>query len=325
MNRSGKNKCLLFHYGARSLTILCAWASLTLFFAWHDAAVCAEAESAAGTPPAASARDASPKTTAKTTAKPSAKTTAKATDASSLKQQKTPSESAPEPKQVSINFVGDIDGEGTFTFRDGTVTYNHLRHQYPSVVMINGKTWADLDEPFELGFIPDFSTMRIKEKRGRNTIRPTYSEDSFELYIYDSDSSSSTYRITLTCQATVTGASQETKVAVEEPDEVDRLRGVLYDFKETSDHRAVNLMKLQGGKQFNRLRTAANVWNLPGTENEFNMIPFLKQFVLSNWQCRTDYKGDLFYRDLGRFERSTAATSKSYFYQTPVSSAVAPA
>ena len=104
----------------------------------------------------------------------------------------------------------------------------------------------------------------------------------------------------------------------------DQLRGVLYDFKQTSDGKPTYLMRMQGGKQFNRLRTAMTTWNLPDGEKEFNMIPFLKQFVLSNWQSRINVNGDLVFQDLARFDRSTVPTSKSYIYQPPLESSSAP-
>ena len=104
----------------------------------------------------------------------------------------------------------------------------------------------------------------------------------------------------------------------------DQLGGVLYDFKQTSEHKPTHLMKMQGGKQFNRLRTAMTTWNLPDGEKEFNMVPFLKQFVLSNWPSRIDAKGDLVFQDLSRFDRSGVPTANSYIYQPPLKSSSAP-
>ncbi len=103
------------------------------------------------------------------------------------------------------------------------------------------------------------------------------------------------------------------------------LRGVCYDLKRTSDGMTTYLLELQGGKQFNRLRTWQLVWNLPDTAgSESVMVPFLKRFVLSNWPFRTDSAGELFYREFNQFMRSPITPYLSYFYQPNLPSDTAP-
>jgi hypothetical protein len=107
--------------------------------------------------------------------------------------------------------------------------------------------------------------------------------------------------------------------------EEDKLPGVLYDLKWTSDGISTHLTDLQDGKQFNRMRTALSVWNLPDTSGkESVMVPFLKRFVLSNWPYRTDSAGNLFFREFSQFSRSSVSPNRAFFYQPSVSSDTAP-
>lgn len=119
----------------------------------------------------------------------------------------------------------------------------------------------------------------------------------------------------------------DANAAAEEPGirDEDKLPGVLYDLKLTSDGMPTRLMASQDGKQFNRLRTALSVWNLPDTSGkESVVIPFLKRFVLSNWPYKTDSAGNLYFREFNLFSRSSVTPYRSFFYQPFLSSDTAP-
>lgn len=119
-----------------------------------------------------------------------------------------------------------------------------------------------------------------------------------------------------------TAKPKTTAPAVNEEDE---LPGVLYDLKQTSDGEPTYLMDLQGGKQFNRLRTTLSVWNLPDTAGtESIMVPYLKRFVLSNWPHKADSTGYISFNEFKQFSLSPVNSYKSFFYQPIISSANAP-
>ena len=94
---------------------------------------------------------------------------------------------------------GTIDGDGTFVFQENKIIYRNGSFDYPTNVTVSGRNWRNLDEPFDLGFTPVFNSAELLEKEGRNadTIRLSIFEDHAELYLYDSASSSATYRISL--------------------------------------------------------------------------------------------------------------------------------
>jgi len=125
------------------------------------------------------------------------------------------------------------------------------------------------------------------------------------------------------------GAAQASQAAGKDKDQaveyVDKLPGVFYDLKQTSDGKTTYLLEMQEGRQFNRLRTMVYVWNLSDTSGtESVMVPFLKRFVVSNWPYRTDSAGNLFYREFSQFFRSPVNPDKSYFYQPLIPSESAP-
>lgn len=129
-----------------------------------------------------------------------------------------------------------------------------------------------------------------------------------------------------TKQQTVASATTtKPKTAAPAVNEEDELPGVLYDLKQTADGSPTYLMDLQGGKQFNRLRTTLSVWNLPDTaDTESIMVPYLKRFVLSNWPHKTDSVGVPSYNEFKQFFRSSVTPYKSFFYQPNTSSETAP-
>lgn len=129
-----------------------------------------------------------------------------------------------------------------------------------------------------------------------------------------------------TKQQTVASATTtKPKMTAPAVNEEDELPGVLYDLKQTADGSPTYLMDLQGGKQFNRLRTTLSVWNLPDTaDTESIMVPYLKRFVLSNWPHKTDSMGVPSYNEFNKFSRSTVTPYRSFFYQPRIPSEDAP-
>ena len=99
-------------------------------------------------------------------------------------------------KNTKITFEGVIDGAGSFTFRDDKIFYEHFTYEYPSMVKINGKTWPDLNTPFELGFIPNFKSVHDVKRSGRNIMALIQHQDKLVLFFDDFENASSLYRIT---------------------------------------------------------------------------------------------------------------------------------
>ena len=98
---------------------------------------------------------------------------------------------------AKIEFVGNIDGEGIFRFRDDKVYYDHWNAEYPSEISINGRPWVDLNTPFELGFTPTYPSEIDPDTivlTGRDSISLTANEGGVDLHINDWDSSRDYYR-----------------------------------------------------------------------------------------------------------------------------------
>lgn len=103
----------------------------------------------------------------------------------------------PSVETTTVVIDGTFDGEGTFAFRGTKITYKHTAWDPPTDVKVNGTPWVNLNEPFELGFEPDPDSGEIVEKEGRNIIGMRYFTDRAELYINDTDDSSSHYRVSV--------------------------------------------------------------------------------------------------------------------------------
>ena len=103
----------------------------------------------------------------------------------------------------TINIEGCIDGEGIFVFQDNKITYKNFNYSYPNNVTINGVNWSNLNIPFDLDFNVNCSSTKLTKKIGRNsnTITLTPYDNRLELYIYDSDSGSAQYSVSLICDS----------------------------------------------------------------------------------------------------------------------------
>lgn len=201
-------------------------------------------------------------------------------------------------KKETVVLEGTIDGEGTFTFREDKIFYRHSQFDYPEDVSINGRAWSNLNEPFDLGFEPDFASAECLEKSGRNTIRFTSSADKAELYLFDTDGSSARYRVSMAFSVSAktpsgskgngsSGSSAKASAArttgAPRPNEM--LQGVVYDLKRTKSLKPSNLI---GGNADNY--NSAVDGELLGT--------ITKPFVNgpdSTWRNTTDSRGNIRY------------------------------
>ena len=113
-----------------------------------------------------------------------------------------------EEGKKAIVLEGVFDGEGQFIFRGDRVVYRHTAFDRPEKVTINGQPWNDLKKPFELDFIPDYSTTNVAEMNGRNDIRLDYFRNRVELYIFDWEPSRDDYRVSVFFDAVKTELDQ---------------------------------------------------------------------------------------------------------------------
>ena len=97
--------------------------------------------------------------------------------------------------QIRLEFEAEIDGAGSFTFRDGRVFYEHFTWDYPTDVKIDGRAWDDLDKPFDWGRAPDFASAKAEFHRGRDTIALIPHDDRLVLFIDDFEASSARYQL----------------------------------------------------------------------------------------------------------------------------------
>ena len=84
----------------------------------------------------------------------------------------------------------------------------------------------------------------------------------------------------------------------------DKLPGVLYDLSQTSARKPTKLLEIQNSPD--------------ATEHDFNAVPALKKFILSDWMQRGDNKGNRTYSELNQYYRSPVVPYRSFFYQQKV-------
>ena len=103
----------------------------------------------------------------------------------------------------NIIIEGSFDGADKFLLQGNRIIHTHISYQNPTGITINGVSWSNLGESFDLGFLLDGYSVEITEKTGRNNNRITLtsSNGGWELYIYDSDSGQAQYKVSLACEA----------------------------------------------------------------------------------------------------------------------------
>ena len=236
----------------------------------------------------------------------------------------------------SVVLKGTIDGEGTFVFQENRIEYKHSQFEYPTDMTVDGKPWRNLREPFELGFTPVPDTAEIVDKSGRGTIRLSSYQNRVELYVYDSPSSSASYRIEIsfrkkTSTSTVRKAGTESRKPEEntvragtdngddeffislpgeepeknkngaaggrDPGPYAKMQGVIYGLTPRSEGRSSSLIST-------------------GKKNDTNVdaMQILRKFVLGQWQLLTDESGRKHYPELDQCFERKSAPKQSCFY-----------
>ena len=105
-------------------------------------------------------------------------------------------------QEITLTIEGTVLG-GRFFFKENTIQFDTLnKYEWPQEdFSVNGKTWSELNKPFELDFTPDFAKAVILEKEGgpegRTYVIPR--ENLFALMIVpdDVDSKPAPFRVKL--------------------------------------------------------------------------------------------------------------------------------
>ena len=105
-------------------------------------------------------------------------------------------------QEITLTIEGSILG-GRFFFKENTIQFDTLnKYEWPQEdFSVNGKTWSELNKPFELDSTPDFAKAVILEKEGgpegRTYVIPR--ENLFALMIVpdDADSKPAPFRVKL--------------------------------------------------------------------------------------------------------------------------------
>ena len=96
-------------------------------------------------------------------------------------------EAVPGAEEVTLEVKGRFPGRGSFRFEGNTIEYRHNMGSKPSNVTINGTRWDDLEQPFQLGFVPDFLSPEIVERVNGGSIFLSYKmEKQFDLVVHTS-------------------------------------------------------------------------------------------------------------------------------------------
>lgn len=247
----------------------------------------------------------------------------------------------------SVVIRGTFDGEGTFIFQEDKILYRHASFDYPTSLTVNGRVWRNLDEPFDLGFVPVFDSAELVGKEGRNadTIRLTKFEDHVELYIYDSDGSSAQYRVSIAMDdATAIQRKKaeeqkkaETRKKSEEKRKSDDDGGEYFIALPRKDKNAKNEKasadaknapvvpreygeneKLQGVLYFLTPKSNNGSAPTPNRTRQATTPSAVQKFVLGKWVKGSDPAGTIHYTELDQqFERHPAP-SFSCFYQKSI-------
>ncbi len=109
-------------------------------------------------------------------------------------------------------------------------------------------------------------------------------------------------------QQTSSSASSKTEEQPPVIRQEDKLPGVIYDLSRTSARKPTNLLEIQNSPD--------------ATEVDFNAVPVLKKFILSDWMQRGDNKGNRTYTELNQYYRSPVIPYRSFFFQQKVDASV---
>ena len=91
--------------------------------------------------------------------------------------------------EVILTLEGNYKGQVTFVLTGDTVRYEHRTivpiYPAPTDVTVDGKPWKDLDQPFKLGFTPDFEDVTAKGKIDGSKVTLFRGPDRVELTLRD--------------------------------------------------------------------------------------------------------------------------------------------
>jgi hypothetical protein len=100
-----------------------------------------------------------------------------------------------------LHITANVDGSGKFIFNGRNARYEHLNWSRPTNVMIDGKPWKNLEQPFpgwkKLAKGLDLSRAWIVEREGRDVIALESTPRGFDLYLDDSPNGSADYEVTI--------------------------------------------------------------------------------------------------------------------------------
>ena len=95
--------------------------------------------------------------------------------------------------EVSLTLEGNYIGQVTFVFTGDTIRYEHRTfapiYPAPTDVTVDGKPWKDLDQPFKLGFIPDFEDITVTGKVDGSKVILAWYRDRVNLTLNDPEGS----------------------------------------------------------------------------------------------------------------------------------------
>ena len=96
-----------------------------------------------------------------------------------------------EEPEVTLTLEGNYKGQVKFVFTGDTIRYEHRTippiYPYPTDVTVDGKPWTDLDQPFKLGFTPDFEDITVTGKVDGSKVIFFLGTDRAELTLNDSE------------------------------------------------------------------------------------------------------------------------------------------
>ena len=98
-------------------------------------------------------------------------------------------EAAANDSQETVTIGMEFRGSGRMTFRDNRIYFKLFSGGYPGELTVNGKPWDDPDLPFELDFVPEFSTAKIAAMKTLGAAAElTAEKDRAELFLNTSGS-----------------------------------------------------------------------------------------------------------------------------------------
>lgn len=101
----------------------------------------------------------------------------------------------------NLTISAKVDGSGKFIIKKDQITYTHLHWGKPENVLIDGKKWENLDEPFKIS--KEFSgainlqKAKVLKKKGRDVVAMEKDDDSLVVYFDDSPNGSDEYEIVI--------------------------------------------------------------------------------------------------------------------------------